>query len=195
MNVRVLLILSLLSGLPVQSLAQDSFMYGVLGADFSKTYKGGSLHLNVINDRLVIQIGGLGSFKEAASTPVDFVAPESDIPLVGGGPIDAHLMAHVSAGVSLGFGDFFRLNLMAGVGNSWYHEPTNWELTGQPDEADNYDFDYGTKSVVGLILHPGLEFTLSKPMGIAVSPLVIINERGTQTFLEVSFLLGNVRNN
>ena len=202
MNTLFKCILCLILTLPSQQIlaqfGKDNFVY--LSEDaFFGNYKGGSLSLNYLRkQKMSIGIGMTSVSRAPESRPADYHGSILGINVIFpdiSGSVDRLIDFHFTMGkvILLNENGTIRANLSAGLGYTYIQEPYDFERVTSSFLFSNYTNKTRDWRTVSLILHPKVEFPISRVFGFSVAPMLMVNK--DRVFVGVGFgtLLGLLR--
>jgi len=176
-------------------LRNDQFIYMNTGFSVGNFF-GGQIGINyAVNQKYSLQAEYSGVMRKAKSLPPDYNLGLLDLFSFGSIPRDnAHSLRLMAGTVkSLNNTGTIRINLEVGISFLTFKEPYNWENRDAYLWTSNYAWDYKKKHVVGAILKPDFEFTLSNFAGFSVSPYLELNGKISLVGLGINAMLGKIR--
>jgi hypothetical protein len=167
------------------------------------SYAGINLGINyVYNQNYSLRVGRTRLVREAHSKPADFFPGAISVFSLGLGrhSFDRLDTYHILVGkiVKLHKSGLIRLNMAGGIGYTKITEPTNWKPAIELPFllyilGANYTFDVHESSTASFIVHPTIEFPLTRYIGLTLNPMWHINSDRPFKGVGVGIMTGLLR--
>jgi len=177
-------------------LFEKHFIYAKFGV-FGGNYAGLNAGINYSpKGKYHFGLSAVGTISSSRLRPNDYNGGLAGFLSFGlNSPTDKTEAYHITLGriIQLNKKGTIRLNLQAGIGTVRTRFATNFAPTGNGSLGANYTFSKESERAIGYIINPKIEFPLAAMYGLALSPVIMINERETYFGLGIENLFGFVR--